>query len=237
MWFKSKKQKLKEAFSEYVPSEKIEEILAERKADLSNILEGKEKFLTISYTNMNGYVSIAEKLNLSDLKLFMDKFVFSITRNIQNHGGIVSGIVADEIFAYWGLFESKEEGATNCCLSALNQINILASQFQSWARSKGFPEPAIRIGIGSDKLIIGNIGHKNVFDFQPFGTKVIEAKRLCDEARDLNPPILIDRATKDLINNFAFGEEIEFEYLDKKMVSFQIIAPNHGIKRTGRSLA
>jgi len=208
MWLKSKKKKIKEAFKDYIPDDKIDEIINSSPDLLSNVLDGTRKTLSVSCTNMTGYVSICERLELNDLKPFMDKYFEIMIDTIQKYEGIVENLRGDIIFAYWGLYSKKFEASRNASECALSQIRMMKDIFFPWAKEKRFPTPQVRIGISTGEMLIGNTGAKGIYQSSLLGTEVNTATTLCDIARDFDPAILIDENTQDLLEGFECCENI-----------------------------
>ncbi len=67
MWFINKKKKLYKAFKRYILEEKLIDVIEKYGKDLNEVINGTQKFLTVSFTNITGYVTIAEQLELSHL--------------------------------------------------------------------------------------------------------------------------------------------------------------------------
>jgi len=209
MWFFNKKRKLYKDFENYVPKGVIDKIINNDPEYLDDILQSTEKFLSVSFTNINGYVDIAEKLELTDLKLYMDKYYKLITDIIIKNHGVIDKFEGDNIFAEYGLFE-KEDICQKACISALEQMGIIDQEFNPWAEVKKYPKLDIRIGIGSGDLMVGNFGDsKNgVYDFTVMGNVVSITSYLTEKSKQYSPRILIDEITANNIDKFELDEII-----------------------------
>ncbi len=207
MWFFNKKKKLYKAFEAYVPKEVIDKIIENSPKELDDILKGTSKFLSISFTNINGYVGTAEQLELKDLKLYMDKYYDLITNIVIKNDGVIDKYEGDNIFTEYGLFE-KNNICQRACISALEQMDIIEKEFNPWAEKNKYPRLNIRIGIGSGDLIVGNFGDsKNgIYDFTAMGDAVNIASYLTEKSKNFSPRILIDEITANNTNGFELGE-------------------------------
>jgi adenylate cyclase len=201
-----KRTQLHDAFHDYVSKEVIDDIIDGKFDDIS---KGTKKFLTISFTNMTGYVGLAEKLDLHDLKIYMDKYYSTIFNVIKNNDGVIDKFVADEIFCEYGIFSNINDHFQNACNSAIEQINEVENEFNPWAKDNNFPLLNIRIGISTGDLVVGNFGTDYAFDFTVMGEPVNFASSLTDKSRNFTPSILIDEETAKNIEGFKLKEVID----------------------------
>jgi adenylate cyclase len=227
MWLKSKEKKIQEELDYYFPARIIEKPRQCIPDILSDDLDGPKNVLSVSFTNMTGYVSVCEKLKLRDLKSYMDKYFDIIINTVESYEGNIDQISGDAISSFWGLNSSTSATANIACQCALEQLKNIEEIFYPWAREMDFPSPQVRIGISSGEVLIANMGREGVFQFSPIGIGVNSAIVLCDRARNYNPPILIDNPTKFVITDFEIEEEINIPIVDGKTMP-----ANHLIQKT-----
>lgn len=135
MWFSNKKKKLYKAFKRYIPEEKLIDVIEKYGKDLNEVINGTQKFLTVSFTNITGYVTIAEQLELSHLKVYMNRYYQIIFDIIQKYDGIIEKFEADNIMAVYGLYNHGKL-VNKACISTLEQITQIEKFFNDWANMK-----------------------------------------------------------------------------------------------------
>ena len=182
-------------------------ILKKEKAKYFGI-PAKTTIATISFTNMTGYVGIAEKMPLDLLPEFMNRYFEANCSAIIKHEGCIDQFEGDKIMAFWGLHHPPQESAQLACESAISQIKEM-EKFYSWAKEQGHPCPDIRIGISTGPVVMGSIGGKTRMDFTALGKPVIIANALQDKAKTFGSCILVDENTRKFAMNVQFGEVIE----------------------------
>jgi adenylate cyclase len=164
------------------------------------------KMLTVSSTNMTGYVGVAEKMPLDRLGEYMNKYLAVNTDAITALGGAIDKVVGDRIIAFWDQFDSAEEGAQCACESALKQLSAMR-EFYAWAKAEGFPCPQIRIGIHAGPALVGNFGSESRVNYTAIGQAVSVATFLEAKAKEVDPPILVSHTVKELTKSLSFGAE------------------------------
>ncbi len=198
------------AFYNYIPEDNISEVIDNNTRNLSKILKGTNKELTISFTNITGYVSIAEKLELSQLNDYINRYCKIIFKVIHEYGGIIEKFDADNIMAVFGVYESGSS-FKNACSSSLKQLICINSEFNTWAKNINLPTLNIRVGIGSGDLIIVNTksSENGAYILSVLGDSVNVASRLTEIAKNYDPGILVDEYTFSRIRGFSHSNEME----------------------------
>src|SRR5262245_1046240 len=109
------------------------------------------RYCTVSFTNMEGYVGIAERMSLEHLPIFMNRYFAGIGAAIHSRKGMIDKYIGDTVEAVW---VPEDRGAQLACESALDQMHAM-KEFYAWARNNGYPCPPIRIGINTGYMRIG----------------------------------------------------------------------------------
>jgi len=221
MWpfSKIKERRIRNAFKGYMGDELIEKII---KTPSGLKLGADIRELTVSVTNMTGYVGIAEKMPLADLPKFMNKYFELNCGEILKAEGCIDKLEGDKIISFWNLIESGTHSAQLACESAVAQINSM-NEFYNWAKSKGYPCPKIRIGINTGELVIGNLGTKTRMDFTVMGDAANIAFRLEEAAKVNDLKILVGQSTRENTTGFDFGDAVLIEYSKSTIEGYPLI--------------
>ena len=181
----------------------------------------KETTASVSFTNMTGYVGIAEIMPLKLLPEFMNQYFEVNCSAILEYEGRIDRFEGDRIMAFWGLNHTAGQSAQLACESAITQMRGM-EKFYSWAKGEGHPCPRIRIGISTGTVIMGDVGGRTRSDFTVMGAPVGIAEALQDEAKKCDSAILVDETTRNHATDFRFGEIIEIVKSDSTITAFPI---------------
>jgi adenylate cyclase len=170
------KQFIRKAFSTYLSAGVVEEIIA-NPAKLN--LGGEKREMTAVFTDIQGFSSIAEKLDPAQLVQLLNTYLTVMSNIIMDKLGTIDKYEGDAIIAFFGAPVYREEHAVLACRSALTmkaaerELNakIMAGQLS--------PLPLFtRIGINSGVMVVGNMGSENKMDYTIMGNAVNIASRL-----------------------------------------------------------
>ena len=139
---------------------------------------------------MADYVGIAETMPSADLPVFMSEYYETQGQAIGTNGGTIALHIGDNILSVW----DQPDSAQLACESAIAQCGALTT-FGEWAKSRGYPSPAIRIGINTGVMNI-QWGPKKG-DVGVLGDAVNFAARLDQLNREYGTQILMSGATRE----------------------------------------
>lgn len=164
--------------------------------ELRSSPEAATRFCTVSFTNMTGYVGIAERMPLDKLPVFMNRYFEAHGTAIQARDGIIDKYIGDVVVALW----SQGDGAQLACEAALDQSAEMV-EFHAWAAQNGYPSPSFRIGINSGSMRVGEVGTDYLRHFTVMGNEVNRASRLEGRNKAYGTRILIAGATRERLSH------------------------------------
>jgi adenylate cyclase len=190
---------IKHAFKYYVSHEIIERIL-ENPSSLQ--LGGERKELTVFFSDIAGFTSISESIEPTKLVQLLNLFLTEMTEIILQHGGTVDKYVGDAIIAFWNAPVETANHALKAVSAAIDcQKRILAMthDFEKFGASL-----ALRIGINTGNVNVGNFGSKQRFNYtfigdsanvasriegvnKIFGTKILFTEQTCNAIKEAIP--------------------------------------------------
>lgn len=202
---KSKAQ-IKEAFSKYVASDVVEEILK----DPSKLkLGGSKEEITVFFSDIRGFTSFSEKLTPEKLVHVLNEYLSAMTDIILNHNGLVDKYIGDAIMAFWGAPIKNKEHAKIACDASLDMIKELENLKKKWQK-EGFPEINIGIGLNSGNAVIGNVGSSERFDYTAIGDNINLGSRLESLTKHYGVSIIISEKTKEEAGNEFVTRKLDF---------------------------
>jgi len=187
---------VRNTFARYIPA-KVVDIVIENPELLK--LGGEEKEITILFSDIAGFTSISENMSPKILVKFINQYFTEMTNIILEHEGIVDKFLGDGIMSEFGVpldLWNNAELAVDCALKMQKRLTYLN---ENWA-NENLPQISVRIGINTGKVIVGNMGSNDVFDYTAIGDSVNLASRLEGVNKFYGTKILISERTYRNIN-------------------------------------
>jgi adenylate cyclase len=185
------RKKIKGAFTYYVSSSVVNEML---KHPEKLKLGGERKEMTVLFSDIKGFTTIAEGLTPEELVNLLNEYLTVMTDIVFKYGGTLDKYIGDAIMALYGAPLDLPDHPANACRSALEMIHALGSLNQEWI-NEGRNPIDIRIGINTGPMMVGNMGSKQRFDFTAMGDSVNLGSRLEGANKSYNTNILIAEST------------------------------------------
>jgi adenylate cyclase len=178
-------------FSRYVSRDIVEEILEDREG---LALGGKRRHITVLFSDVRGFTSIAEKISPEQVVSFLSEYFAQITEIVFKHGGTVDKFIGDGMMAVFGAPKSYGDDALRAVETGLEMIEMVENLDSKWAELMG---RALKIGVGinSGDAVVGSIGSELRSDFTAIGDVVNLASRLEALTKEMGVPMLISEFT------------------------------------------
>lgn len=163
-------------------------------------LAGKECEVTVMFSDVAGFTTISEKLNVEQLRgLFID-YLSPMTDVILARGGMVDKYIGDAIMAVWGVPLEMNDHAAAACRAALDQQKQIATLKEQFAQLYGV-DITVRMGINSGLVSAGNMGSRQRQQYTVMGDCVNQAARLEPINKDYGTLIVIGETTWSLVKD------------------------------------
>lgn len=166
-------------------------------------LEGNTKNMTVLFADIRNFTPIAEKLDASGVKKFLNTLFTPLTKIIFEFQGTIDKYVGDMIMAFWNDPIEDKAHATHSVKAALmmqEKVKELASVFAA----QNLPNVSIRIGINTGIMHVGDMGSEYRKAYTVLGDAVNVASRLEGANKFYGTDILISQETKDQCNDVVF---------------------------------
>ena len=165
---------LRRSFALYLAPQVIDKMLASNKLPE---LGGETRHVTVFFSDLAGFSSIAEKMTSTELVVFMNEYLSAMTDIIEAKGGYVEKYIGDSIVAVFGAPLDDADHARNAahaalaCHKRLEELNRTSPAFHGI-------KVAHRMGLNSGEALVGNIGSKRRFNYSVMSDAVNLASRL-----------------------------------------------------------
>ena len=182
------------SFARYVPRDLVRTLV---ESGLDAELTGELRTLTIFFSDLEGFTSLAETRRPDDLVKFLGKYFDDISRIIANESGTIDKYMGDGIMAFWGAPTKVEDHAARACIASL------MCQRRVKELSKQGTNLATRIGLATGEVLVGNIGSYERMNYTVMGDIANLASRIEGINKQYGTSLMISEATfeaaKDVI--------------------------------------
>ena len=201
------KELLKGAFSTYVSSEVMDEVLKDPKK-LS--LHGKRVRATMLFTDIRGFTSMSESLEPEKVVAVINEYLTIQTDKVMKWKGVLDKFVGDCVMAVFGVPMPKDDDAYRAVRAAMD-IKEGVNKLNDIRKRTGQITVGIGIGVNTGDVVSGNMGSPQKMDYTVIGDNVNLAARL-----EANAP-----AGRIFVSEYTYNEtsdRIEYTELESIMV-------------------
>jgi adenylate cyclase len=186
---------VRRALGYYLPATVVDDVvgsLGDLKAG-SRLVHG-----TCLLTDAHQYTTLAETMDPAELGAFMNRYYDAVFEPVRRHGGVVQDVVGDSMLAIWATAKLDDSLRAQACAAALDVAHAV-DRFN--AQSAPFALRT-RIGLHSGRVLIGNIGAADHYEYRAVGDIVNATMRLEGLNKELETRILVTREVIDRIEGF-----------------------------------
>lgn len=174
-------------------------------------LGGEQREITVMFTDVRGFTTIAEQFDPQALTVFMNRFLTPMTDIILEAHGTVDKYMGDNIMAFWNAPLALAEHPRHACEAALAMTKRLAELDIEWRREaheQGREHIPVMIGIGINTGVVsvGNFGSTQRFTYTVLGDSVNLAARLEGQCKTYAVGAILGEATAMAVSDFALVE-------------------------------
>jgi adenylate cyclase len=179
------------AFTSYVPRDLVNDLL---KSGNAISLGGESRYLTIMFTDLQDFSSLAEVTPSRTLLKCVSSYLELVTYAVKEEAGTVDKFIGDAVMAFWGAPLLDPEHAYHACVTALKSQRRMVRLNEELAEA-GLPPLVVRIGIHSDGVLVGNVGSRERMSYTVMGDGVNIAARLEGINKEFGTRTCISHAT------------------------------------------
>lgn len=197
--------RIKKSWEQYMPKNVIEDMLESGKLPTYG---GERRELTVLFSDIRSFTTFSEKHSSREVVEKLNEYLTSMVDVIFKNGGTLDKFVGDEIMALYGAPHAFKNHAEKACCTALEMIERLSELQKAWSAKK---EDYFQIGIGvnSGKMILGNLGSQQLFDYTVIGDNVNLGARLEGTNKQYGSRIIISEYTYKSVKRKAKVRELD----------------------------
>lgn len=188
-----------DTFGRYVPTTVVRNIIVDKKFRKVRV---KRKQVTTMFSDVEGFTSISELLEVEDLMFLMTTYLTAMVSIVEQYEGAVAEIQGDGLLAFWNTPDDCANHCSKALAAALAQqeyVKVLSQFFNKELKSKykDLPPLNIRIGLHTAEVLTGVLGSDIKMKFGCIGDGVNLASRLEGLCKLYGVNILCSKYTLD----------------------------------------
>ena len=189
-------------FGQYVPPELVEEMSRDPRR---YSMEGRSAELTVLFSDIRGFTSIAEGLEPRQLTQLMNEYLTTMTAVIRRQRGTLDKYIGDAIMAFWGAPVPDRDHAQHAVLAAL-EMQAALTDLNPKLCSQGWPPLQTGIGINTGSVTVGDMGSTVRKAYTVLGDAVNLASRLEGITKRYDAAVIVGEATQAAAKGIVYRE-------------------------------
>ncbi len=175
------------SFAHFVPKEIVRGLLDK---SISTDLGGVRQEITIVFTDVRGFTTIAESADPDILMRQTSRYFSALTEAFLAEGGTVDKYIGDAVMVFWNAPHRQSDHVERACRAVLSgkQAN---EQLNTQFEAEGLPPFITRFGIHVAEAVVGNLGSSERMEYTALGTAVNLASRLEGLNKEYGTTILV----------------------------------------------
>lgn len=169
---------------------------------------GERRELTVLFSDIRGFTTFTEQHSSREVVQKLNEYLSAMVTVIFKNEGTLDKFVGDEIMAVFGAPLAYKNHAEKACIAALEMVDRLRALQRKWSANKQ-DYFQIGIGINSGKMIVGNLGSSQLFDYTVIGDEVNLGARLEGANKQYGTTIIISESTFKAVRRKAIVRELD----------------------------
>lgn len=149
----------------------------------------------IKNVTLRGFTSLSEKLSPSQIVEMLNIHFETMSRCIEEEGGLINKFIGDAIMAIYNVPIPRENHTERAYTSAKRMLSSLDLMNEDFIR-KGLPELKIGIGIHTGEVLAGNIGSSSRMEYTVIGDAVNVSSRIESMCKETKRSLLVSEAAR-----------------------------------------
>ncbi len=199
------KHRIRKTFQQYVAPSVVEKMLSSNEMPSYG---GERKELTILFSDIRRFTKFSESHEPEVVVARLQEYLTEMVDIVFKYDGTLDKFVGDELMALFGAPFYYADHAERACRTALEMVEGLRKIQKRW--SADYKEYFnIGVGINTGKVIVGNLGSKQLFDYTVIGDEVNVGARVEGVNKLFETTVLITENTYQQVQHTARVRELD----------------------------
>jgi adenylate cyclase len=192
-------------FARFVPKEIVRRVVDN---SISTKLGGVKQEITLVFTDVQGFTTIAESADPDVLMLQTSRYFSALTEAFLAEAGTVDKFIGDAVMVFWNAPDPQPDHVARACRAALS-AKAAGESLNAEFEAEGLTPFFTRFGIHVGEAVVGNVGSTERMNYTALGNTVNLAARLEGLNKQVGTAIL---ASEDVV--MRVRDQFKFRALD-----------------------
>jgi adenylate cyclase len=193
------------SFARFVPKEIVRRVVDN---SISTRLGGVKQEITLVFTDVRGFTTIAESADPDVLMLQTSRYFAVLTEAFLAEGGTVDKFIGDAVMVFWNAPDPQPDHVSRACRAVLS-AKAAGERLNAEFEAEGLEPFFTRFGIHVGEAVVGNVGSTERMNYTALGNTVNLAARLEGLNKQVGTAVL---ASEDVF--IRVRDQFEFRALD-----------------------
>jgi adenylate cyclase len=193
------------SFARFVPKEIVRRVVDN---SISTTLGGVKQEITLVFTDVQGFTTIAESADPDVLMLQTSRYFSALTEAFLTEGGTVDKFIGDAVMVFWNAPDPQPDHVARACRAVL-AAKAAGERLNAAFEAEGLKPFFTRFGIHVGEAVVGNVGSTERMNYTALGNTVNLAARLEGLNKQTGTAVL---ASEDVY--VRVRDQFEFRALD-----------------------
>jgi adenylate cyclase len=162
------------SFAHFVPKEIVRGVIDN---SISTRLGGVKQEITLVFTDVQGFTTIAEAADPDMLMLQTSRYFSALTEAFLAEGGTIDKFIGDAVMVFWNAPNPQADHVARACRAAL-AAKAAGERLNAEFEAEGLTPFFTRFGIHVGEAVVGNVGSTERMNYTALGNTVNLAARL-----------------------------------------------------------
>jgi adenylate cyclase len=160
---------------------------------------------TLLFTDLQGFTTLSEDRDPAEVVEVLNAYFDRMVPIVFKYRGTIDKYIGDAIMAIFGAPISDPDHARHAALAAIEMQEELI-KFREEGRRKGWPDFYMRVGINSDRFMMGHVGSRDLVNYTCIGDGVNLGSRLEGKNKDFGTWIMCSDETYRYVADLVIAE-------------------------------
>lgn len=214
------RERMKEMFRAYMEEDLVDAMVEQK--ELPN-LGGEEMEVTAYFSDIRGFSSFSElfRAEPQGLMRLLNRYLSTVTPVLRAEGACIDKYIGDAVVALFGAPVRHADHALRACRGAL-AVQKVVGELRVQLKNEGLPDVYTRIGLNTDRMLVGNIGSHDLLDYTAIGDGMNLASRLEGTNKAYSTLILMGENTYVQVKEHVVAREVDLVRVAGKQLPTRI---------------
>jgi adenylate cyclase len=199
------KQKTRAAFAPYFAPAVVDMLLS---GSMDRLMGGKRKELTMLFSDIVEFTSLCEGIEPEVVQKVLQEYFNEMTRIGFVHQGTLDKFIGDGIVWFFGDPLPQEDHAIRAVHAALD-MQAAMHPLRTKLKQEGRPELAMRVGVNTGVVLVGNMGSDARKEYTVMGDAVNLASRVEGANKPFHTEVMMTERTHQLVKDVVEWRELD----------------------------